>query len=425
LQHRPDKRRQIGFQTNHVPNGLGSGKVLPTAVGANCRWRLYLLEAFKKEIAMRSAKLWGCLAAASLLGASSFALADDDAWGLKPGKVELKSAGPIAFGPDGILFVGDPTAASVIAVSTSDVKGNPGSAQYNIAGFQEKLADALGSKANQTQIADLAVNPATGNLYLSVATGEKRDPAIVRVNVDGRIAPVVLDKVNNSRVMLADAPESKAGGRGNPRDQSITDLTYVNGKLIVSGLGSSESAAIASTVREVEFPFVESAKGTNIEIYHAAHGRLESEAPVQTLAPLVIDGEATLLAGFTCTPLVKFPLGKVDTAKPDAGKKVRGTTVAELGNRNRPLDMIVYQKGGKDFVLMSNSARGVMKISTEKLRENGGLTEPVRGGGTAGQPYETIKELQGVEQLDRLDDTRAVVLAKNENSLDLRTIELP
>jgi hypothetical protein len=66
----------------------------------------------------------------------------------------------------------------------------------------------------------------------------------------------------------------------------------------------------------------------------------------------------------------------------------------------------------------------VMKISTDRIRENAGLTEPVRGG-TAGQQFETIKELAGVEQLDRFDDERAIILAKAEGSLELRTIELP
>jgi hypothetical protein len=141
---------------------------------------------------------------------------------------------------------------------------------------------------------------------------------------------------------------------------------------------------------------------------------------VRTFVPFTIDGEPTLLAGFTCTPLVKFPL---DSLK--SGQKVRGTTVAELGNRNQPLDMIVYKKDGKNFLLLSNSARGVMKISTEKIRENAGLSEPVRGGGTAGQPYETIKELQGVEQMDRLNDDYAVVLIKGEGGSDLKTVELP
>ncbi len=50
-----------------------------------------------------------------------------------------------------------------------------------------------------------------------------------------------------------------------------------------------------------------------------------------------------------------------------------GTTIAELGNRNRPLDMIVYQKDGKEFLLMSNNSRGVMTIPTDGVSDAGVL----------------------------------------------------
>ena len=75
--------------------------------------------------------------------------------------------------------------------------------------------------------------------------------------------------------------------------------------------------------------------------------------------PYKVNGETNLIAGYLCTPLVKFP---VNSLKP--GEKVLGTTIAELGNRNRPLDMILYKKDGKEFLLMSNNSRGVMKIPT-------------------------------------------------------------
>ncbi len=75
-----------------------------------------------------------------------------------------------------------------------------------------------------------------------------------------------------------------------------------------------------------------------------------------------IGGKPNVLAAYTCTPLVKFPLSDL---KP--GSKVRGTTVAELGNHNRPLDMIVYSKGGKDYLLMANSRRGVMKVDVANI----------------------------------------------------------
>jgi hypothetical protein len=98
--------------------------------------------------------------------------------------------------------------------------------------------------------------------------------------------------------------------------------------------------------------------------------------------------------------------------------------VAELGNRNQPLDIIAYQKDGKNFLLLANAVRGVMKISTEDLLTSEGITQPVHGG-TAGQPYETVKDWKGVTQLDQLDDTNAIVLIEQNGKADLRTLPLP
>ena len=100
-----------------------------------------------------------------------------------------------------------------------------------------------------------------------------------------------------------------------------------------------------------------------------------------------------MLAAYTCTPLVK-----VAVADLKAGAHVKGTTIAELGNRNNPLDMIMYQKDGKDYLLMTNSSRGVMKIPTAGAGEAESITEPVRGGGKKGLGYETIESLKGVQR---------------------------
>ena len=108
-----------------------------------------------------------------------------------------------------------------------------------------------------------------------------------------------------------------------------------------------------------------------------------------------------------------------------AGAHVKGTTIAELGNRNRPLDMIVYQKDGKDYLLMANSSRGVMKITTEGAGTAESITQPVPGGGTKGLGYDTIASLKGVVQLDQLDNSHAVILVQDANGLNLETIDLP
>ncbi len=77
---------------------------------------------------------------------------------------------------------------------------------------------------------------------------------------------------------------------------------------------------------------------------------------MRTFLPFTIGNQDYILAAYTCTPLVKIPVSSLQ-----AGAKVMGTTIAELGAGNRPLDMISYKKDGHDFILMANSSRGVMK----------------------------------------------------------------
>src|SRR5262249_45632082 len=152
--------------------------------------------------------------------------------------------------------------------------------------------------------------------------------------------------------------------------------------LYVAGMSTEE---FNSTLRAIPFPFKEDTKGTGIKIYHGAHGRWETNSPIRTFTTFDIKGETHLLAGHQCTPLDKFPLKDL---KP--GKKVTGTTVAELGNMNRPLDMVVYEKDGKHYILVANSARGMMKITTEKIDSIEGITKRISG--TAGLKYEKLSE---------------------------------
>ncbi len=273
----------------------------------------------------------------------------------------------------------------------------------------------MGSSPKQILINDMAVNPETGSTYLTVSRGKGPDAkaAIVRVDSAGKLAEFSLQDVLYSSAPLPDAPADNKS-----RQEVTTDLQFAGGQVIVAGLSNEE---FGSQLRVIPFPFDKVDSGTSVEIYHGAHGRFETKAPVRTLAVFEIAGQPNVLAAYTCTPLVKFPLSDL---KP--GSKVKGTTVAELGNRNRPLDMIVYKKGGKDYLLLSNSARGVMKVDVEKIDQTQGITSHVTGGGTAGLPYETIKELKGVNQLDRLDKDHALVLLQSDTgALALKSIQLP
>lgn len=353
-------------------------------------------------------------AAVLFVSVGSFVRADQ--YGLTEGPVALQSANVLAFGPDGVLFVGDAKAARVYAMQTGDKPGDAAKVTLNIEDAAAQIAKQLG--VPKVEITDMAVNPLSGSVFVAVAA--ETVPHIAKIDAAGQITKLALDKVAHAKLDLPNAPEDKVVGEGrrarNHRMNSVTDLAFVDGRVLLSGISSGNTP---STVRAFDFPFNDKVSATGLEIYHGAHGQLENYAPIRTFIPFMINGEANVLAGFVCTPLVKFPVAAIG-----AGEQVRGTTVAELGNRNQPLDMIAYKKDGKDFLLLSNSARGVMKISTDDLDKAAGIDSKVAE--TAGQKYETVAAWEGVEQLDRLNDTHAIVLAKNAaGRSDLKTVALP
>jgi len=354
--------------------------------------------------------LIGLTLALSILAVVAFAAPP---YGLVSGKADVKSAGPLAFGPDGVLFVGDSMQASIFAIDTEDSKASPASGQVDIQGINDKIAALVGTSADQILINDVKVNPASKNIYISASRGKGPDaaPLLLRVSTAGKIELLSLDRVKYAMVTLPDPADSKA------RVNTITQIAYVNGNVLVAGLSNEE---FSSNMRSIPFPFHDAAKGASIEIFHGSHKRYETNSPIRTFVPYTIGKEQFILAAYTCTPLVKIPVSEL---KP--GNKVKGTTIAELGMMNRPLDMVTYRKDGHDFLLMANSARGVMKMSTEHLETYPAITTPVPV--TAGVPYETIKDLTGVQHLEKFDDSKALILAKADTSasMDLKTIPLP
>jgi hypothetical protein len=354
-------------------------------------------------------------ALAVLFGTIPASAAEADLLGsLKKGTVELKSAGPLAFGPQGILFVGDPSAGTIYAIDTGDRTAATTPAAVKVEGLGEKIGSLLGTTAKDIQVKDLAVNPLSGNVYLSVARGRgPTAPAVLLRVKEGKI-----EEVTTKDVPTASAALSNAATAEKARVDAITHLAFVKGRLLVAGLSNEE---FSSKLRMIPFPFEKTDRGTSIEIYHGAHGAVETKSPVRVFAPYQIKGEDHILAAYTCTPLVKIPVASL---KP--GEKVTGTTVAELGNRNRPLAIIVYNKGGKDFALIANNSRGLMKVALENVDSVASINSPIRGGGTAGLKYDKLTDHTGVELLDALGKDNVVLLTRSgAGEISLKTIELP
>jgi len=331
---------------------------------------------------------------------------------LKAGPAELKSAGALTFGPEGILFVGDSVGGAIVALDTNDRTAST-ARPADVKGVNEKIAALLGTTADQILINDMTVNPISHKAYMSVSRGKGPDAkaVIVRVDTAGKLEEVSLATAKNARAALPNPPDAS---NARNRTQTITDMSYIDGKVIVAGLSNEE---FASNLKAIPFPFQTVAKGVNVEIYHGSHGRFETASPIRKFVPYQIRGEQNILASYTCTPLVKIPVASLT-----GGAQVKGTTIAELGSGNQPLDMIVYTKAGKDFILMNNSSRGVMKVSTDKIETYKAITAP---SDIAGLPYETVKELTGVTQLAKVDNNTGLILATSGNTVDLRAIALP
>jgi hypothetical protein len=350
--------------------------------------------------------------------------------------------GPLAFGPDAILFAADAEEVFIYALDLSRYVGDGVQGTQDVPAFDEKVAALLGTEASNLTVTDLTVHSQTGNTFVSVMRGQGDGavPVLLRVDGAGQLQVVDLGQLPYTRVGLPNPPGDTTplvlqGGRSFPVPnypsnqntegpmstfgvQTITDMAHVDGRLYVAGLSSEE---FASTLRSIAYPFEAVDAGTSVEIWHAPHNQFETRSPIYTFVPYELDNEPHLIASYLCTPLVKFPVSSLQP-----GADVRGVTIAEFGNANRPLDMIVYQKGGRDYLLMSNSSRGVMKIPTNGFASAAPITEAVPDGDIAGEPFESVPELTGVEQLDLLDDDHALVLVRSEQGpLNLHAVVLP
>jgi hypothetical protein len=359
------------------------------------------------------------------------------------GAAAVKGTGPtfkqiatLAFGPEGVLFAADGQDVSITALQLGKqaASGVPGT--KDVAGIDQKIAALLGIDAKNLLVTDMVVNPKTRNTFISVMRGQGAGatPALLRVDGTGTISLVSLGDIPYSRVTLPNPPPEetplvlgerkmpvqnypdKVDPKGLMGVQTITHMAYVEGKLYVAGLSSEQ---FASKLRVIPYPFITADNGTSVEIFHGSHGQLETFSPVYTFVPYTVDGVPSIIASYLCTPLVKFPIADLGP-----GKKVRGTTIAEFGNRNRPVDMIVYRKNGKDYILMSNNVRGTMKVPTAPFGKASAITSKIDE--TAGVPFEPIPTMKGVQQLDLLDDTHALLLVQTSTGgLDLQSSVLP
>ena len=357
-------------------------------------------------------------------------------YGLEMGTPDLESIGSIAFGPEGILFLADSLGAAIVAVAVDDGEATSEASPVNVDKLDTRLAAYLGCSRDDIFIRDMAIHPLTHEVYLSLTrgSGAAAIALLIRVASEGSLSEVPLKEVPFARTEVEDAPtegderedtrlvhdnregedwETRSGAhmrisRDRLRTLTITDMSYVDGVLLVAGASNEE---FASTLRRIPFPFNGGSRANSLEIYHVSHGKYETASPIRTFVPY---GENEgVLASYTCTPVVHFALDDVQT-----GTELKGRTVAELGSMSTPIDMVSYSSGGEEYLLVSNTHNPLIKIASRDIPGQGPLTEPQE---PVGVPRQALPH-EGVGRMANLGNSHVVMMQQDgEGNLDLRS----
>src|SRR5204863_578452 len=125
---------------------------------------------------------------------------------LKNGSIELKNPGALAVGPKNVLFIGDLGNATIYAVDTRDEASGDRNAPLNVERIDARIAELIGTTAGDIAIGDMKVNPATGNVFLSIARKQGGGGLIVKVDRSGKVSELTLKDVSCDKVALSDAP---------------------------------------------------------------------------------------------------------------------------------------------------------------------------------------------------------------------------
>ncbi|MEO1518736.1 MAG: hypothetical protein AAFV95_27225 [Bacteroidota bacterium] len=334
-------------------------------------------------------------------------------------KYEMAGATVLAFGADNVLFIGNSKEAKVHAVKTEATPlENP--VPFNMEGFDVMLAEKLGIQPRDVIVHDMKIHPVSQEAYVAVRMGHQpaaksviaivnpasRAIGFLEVNSSNSTSTSIKNPASADLIFWKETPASAL---------TITDMDYNDGHVYVAGLTNSE---FASTLRKIKYPFDDTQESVNsIEVYHAVHTQNETRAPIRTMLFDEIDGTSTLLASYTCTPLVTIPTKDIKD-----GASVVGKTIAELGYGNTPIDMLVVTTQGFDgssskSLIVTNKNRGGTMIPMASV------VAGAKGKGMAGQQAMFASGVEGIQEIPTANVMQMDVQNPQMMSIVRRNIE--
>ncbi len=335
---------------------------------------------------------------------------------------DIKSISRLAAGPDNVLFVADWRAARVHALTLPAATHKDDGSAFNILDLEPLLSKHLGGA--RLTIEDMVVRPGTGEVYVAVSYGASKTPALLMVTSDKAVRRIDLKAAKSTSIALRDAPTSdfKFWNDTPERSFTVTDMKWHDGELFIAGLSNQE---FASTLRRAGYPFDSKQSVISVEIYHTGHNLIETRAPIRAMSFATLGGKPTLVAAYTCTPIVTIPLEDLKD-----GAHVHGKTIAELGYGNTPASMISYSKTdqGKteDYLMLVNFERGASVIPVAQVAAASakpGIESLVPFGQVIGLETSPAP-LVGAMRLDNLDDKSFIVVRRRLENDKLQLVSI-
>lgn len=348
---------------------------------------------------------------------------------------DLRSAGPLEFGPDGVLFVGDSLGGKVVALELGPDqlddqtdyrlgRAETFEGRTIVSEIDRVLGTLVGASPERININDLAVHLETKQIFISAHRGLGPDamPFIAKVD-HGEIALMDVAAIPSTSLALNNPAETGELEFGQPiATYAVTDIDYHNGEIFVAGVSGE---TFDSTLRRAAYPFEGEIAETKIEIWHAVHAQFETRAPIITQTIAELDGEPTLIAVYACTPLVRIPLSQLRD-----GAEIRGEMIGELGYGNTPIDIVRFSNpmDGSDNVLVTNTNRSAKQVALADIASAEPMPVNVANNfGPAGVNQFPIPAAD-VEHLALVDEQWAVAIRSNPddpNDLQLHTLPVP
>ncbi|MEO0388060.1 MAG: hypothetical protein AAF281_11095 [Pseudomonadota bacterium] len=293
-------------------------------------------------------------------------------------ELDLRFAGALEFAADGTLFVGDNYQGAIFAFAMTGAVAPDQVMPVNIGDIDVKIADRLGVPRSAVAINDMAVHPISAEIYISVSRigNFESAPALIKVAQDGTISVVDLTALPFQKQALAHFPDQDttfrprglgqmpplvrdmAKGEVTLSSLAIMDMAFYEGELFVSGVAFDN---FLSTLRRIPYPFTDVQEAASVEMYHISHDQFETRAPIRAMTIQEVDGAPTLVAAYTCSPVVLIGLDEIVD-----GAKISARTIMDYGN-GQPIDMLTYSLNGAETLFLTSNSRSPHIIPVESL----------------------------------------------------------